>query len=114
MGIHPRSVFMTASLDDPYTPQETQFALARALGVLQWAPPDVERFDATAIPEVTDLPHQNSYGSGVTAVVVRYPPGDFIGHLVMYENPATIAQADEFIRTMIDPTVDLPILVDPF
>jgi pimeloyl-ACP methyl ester carboxylesterase len=115
MGIAKRSLFMTAGLDDTATPVETQFALARALGVMQWAPPGVLPFDVSAIPLVAALPHQNTFADGITTVVGRYlPDGDYDGHHVMFYNPEAVTQTDEFVRTMIDPAWEAPVLVDPF
>ena len=49
----------------------------------------------------------------MTVVVVRYNPGGSEGHFVMFEHPDAQTQADEFIRTMIDPESEYPVLVAP-
>jgi pimeloyl-ACP methyl ester carboxylesterase len=110
MGISARSVFMSSGVGDSYTPEKTQYAIAKGL----WLKQSVTSGTAIdGISELEELPHTRTYGfgGGVTAVVVRYEPGDYDGHFVMFNNEDAIKQADEFVRTMI--ADEYPTLIAP-
>ncbi len=125
LEIPARSVLMSSGEGDTYTPEMTQYALAKAMGVRQSVtsgePLDIREIEPPCPADDPDcgeplLPHQRTYsiGGGVTAVVVRYaPPAGIDGHFVMWENPDAIAQTDAFIETMIDPDVPYPVLIAP-
>lgn len=114
LGIVPRHVYMGSGVGDTYAPDATQFAMAKALRLKQWASNPEYLFDAGSIGVVESLPHQRTYSSyGVTAVLVRYAPEEGSdGHFVMFENPDAVRQTDAFIQTMFDEHAE-PQLIQP-
>jgi pimeloyl-ACP methyl ester carboxylesterase len=113
-GYPRRSVFVSYGLGDGYTPDSTQEALIRSLGVKQWAID--EEHQVTGVGLVESLPHGPTFnwGGGVTAttVAVQYEAdGDYDPHFVMFENADAIAQYTEFVRTAI--ADGIPLLVEP-
>ncbi|MFO8071981.1 MAG: hypothetical protein R6V85_08905 [Polyangia bacterium] len=114
LGYPRRSVFMSYGIGDTYTPEMTQLALAKALGVQQWPLDDEHQLGA--VPVIESLPHDTTYyygnGVGVTAVTVQYEPdGDYDGHFVIFENADAVLQHTQFVGTMV--TGGIPTLVAP-
>lgn len=96
LGYPKRHVFMSYGIGDSYTPERTQIALAKALGVKQLP---IEGHEIPYVSEIGDLPYS---GGAVTAAVVQYiPDGDYDAHFVMTRHPAAIAQTDGFLETLI-------------
>jgi predicted esterase len=113
-GYPRRSMFVSYGLGDGYTPDSTQEALIRALGVKQW--PIDEDHAVPGVAVIESLPHGPSFnwGGGVTAtaVAVQYEPdGDYDAHFVMFEHDDAIAQWVEFVRSAI--ADGIPLLVAP-
>ncbi|HUT76570.1 MAG TPA: hypothetical protein VM285_02730 [Polyangia bacterium] len=113
-GYPRRSVFVSYGLGDGYTPDSTQEALIRSLGVKQWAI-DAEH-QVAGVGLVESLPHGPTFnwGGGVTAttVAVQYESdGDYDPHFVMFENEDAISQYTEFVRTAI--AEGIPLLAAP-
>jgi predicted esterase len=113
-GYPRRSVFVSYGLGDGYTPDSTQEALIRSLGVKQWAID--EEHAVSGVPLVEALPHGPTFnwggGVAVTAVAVQYESdGDYDPHFVMFEHADAVWQYSEFVRSAIaDGT---PLLAEP-
>lgn len=106
-----KHVFLSYGIDDTFTPEDCQVALAKGLSVAQWG---IEGHEIPSVPEIESLPHSEtySYGTGpVTAVVVQYEPDGYDGHYVMFQNPDAITQQQAFIETAI--TDGVPVLIGP-
>ena len=113
-GIDPRSVFMASGMNDSYTPEDSQWALARSMWVKQ-SVTSGEPLDGVWEIE-GGLPHSRTFnrGGGITTVVVRYAPAEGEdGHFVIFDNPDAVLQIDHFIETMLDPDADAPELASP-
>lgn len=100
----PRHVFQTFGLGDPYSPDETQQALAYGLGVEQvTGGNDPIRNVRSVSPPVS------GNGSGITGVVALYPAaGDRDAH---FERDDTLRQFTHFLATAVvdgTPTVVAP------
>ncbi len=108
-GIGRRSVFMASGVGDHYTPESTQIALARSMGLFQSVTSGGPLSSVGFIP--FGLPF---FGTEITGVVVRFnPPLGIDGHFVMFDNEDARLQADYFIETMLDANQQAPILEDP-
>lgn len=103
-----KNVLQIYGIGDTYSPDSTQTALAKALGLLQ-APQGQTPLDAVSS---VDLPTAGSNVGGHTGVVVLYPaPAGSDAHFVLFEDATAQAQAGAFLATLVQhgtPTVPAP------
>jgi hypothetical protein len=95
-----RHILQTYGVGDRFSPDETQFALARALGV--------DQVPGALTPltnlDVITLPASGNHTSGTTAVVHLYEAQGRDAHFVLFDRPDTIAHVRSFFATaVVDP-----------
>ncbi|MCB9681915.1 MAG: hypothetical protein H6733_10625 [Alphaproteobacteria bacterium] len=106
-GVDAKHVFQTFGLGDTYSPDSTQYALARAMGVDQIpnGNPALDRIDEVALGVSGNAP------GGVTGVTVLYSAVDRDAHYVLFDRTDAAAHADSFLGTAVtDGTPTLGVL----
>lgn len=91
-----RSVLQVYGVGDTYSPDSTQYALARALGVGQVSN------GSTPLQYVTpeEFPVSSNVSAGVTGVAVLYAkPATTDAHFVLFERPEALQTVGDFFRS---------------
>jgi hypothetical protein len=95
-----RHVLQTYGVDDHYSPDETQFALSRGLGLDQvpGAIAPLPNLDVITLPATANMV------GGATGVVHLYEAQGRDAHFVLFDRPDTLAHVQSFFATaVVDP-----------
>ena len=102
-GFAPKNIFQSLGLEDTYTPQPIQEALAIAFG-LDLVAPTIEPIEGLELIEkrVLTAPVTNNAGE-VTAIGAQYQPSSGSdGHFVIFDIAAAKFQSGEFFRSLVE------------
>jgi len=107
----PRHVLQTYGIGDTFTPDATQYALARALRVDQVLNGNTSLENISIVdPPVTG--NQHAAGESATGVVALYQPGaGEDGHYVIFDLQDAQTQVGQFLATAV--TEEVPTVVEP-
>lgn len=99
-GSAPKHVFMTAGLEDPYTPPDAIFALAAAgrVPIIEPVQKEIEAHELLRIPTAGIPPYKGNVAEGKASAGLAQYPGE--GHFVIFDSQSAQQRYARFLSDL--------------